>query len=922
MPSTRLSSLLALLLAGALLSGCGEDPQKMLASARQYLAKGDTNAATIQLKNALQKDPNLAEARYLFGKVLLESGDPQGAEKELRKAFDAGQPHDSVVLPLAQAMIALDKAQMVLTEFGALKPQQPAAIAAVSVALADAHIALNQVDRAEAAVRAALAAMPKYGPASVTFARVKVIQHDMPGALAVLDGAIKRNPSEYDAITLRGEVHLAEGKPDLAIADYQSAIALRPQLVQARMRLAQVYLGQKALDKAEGVIADAKKASPGNLVVRQLEGVVALYRGQNEKARDSAQMVLRSAPDFMPAVMLLGVAQMRLRDFVQAQASFEKLVAKTPDSQGPRRLLARAQMASNDPSRALETLTPALSRNPDRETLLLAGQAALHSGDAARSAELFAKLSSMNPQDASSRLKLGVARMAAGDREAGMHDLEAAAAMDDKNNEAEIALVMAHIRGGNVVKAREVVGHMIQADPKNPLAYNLLGGVLLAGGDEVGARKAFEKSLEVQPLYLSSAMNLARMDIKAGHVDVAKKRFEALIERNPKAVEAYLQLAKLLSETGANPPEVRKVLERAIAANPDLAAPKLAMLEFHLKGQDSKAALNVAQELIVAFPSDASVLSAAARGQARAGDTPQAIVTTQKLVKLQPNSAGALVMLSDFQRYNKEAAAAEESLRKALQLKPDLIDAQHRLVSIKLEQRKPNEALEIAKDVQKQRPKEALGWIYEGDARAQNKEWAVASKAYAKANELSPSAQVAAKYHNALLETGQRSEADSFAAAWIAKYPKDMAFRAYLGEKAIAAKDFEAAAKAYRAVLELDPKNAVNLNNMAWVAGQLKDPKAMSYADQALALAPDNPAILDTKAQLLFDEGKYGPSAAAFKKALVGAPNTPALHLGLARALAKTGDKAGAKAEVDAVLKLAPENSPIRTDAEAFLKSL
>ena len=71
------------------LAGCGHnDPAALVASAKNYIAKGDFNASVIQLKNALQKDPKNAEARYLLGLSLLKSGDAGAAEIELDKAVD------------------------------------------------------------------------------------------------------------------------------------------------------------------------------------------------------------------------------------------------------------------------------------------------------------------------------------------------------------------------------------------------------------------------------------------------------------------------------------------------------------------------------------------------------------------------------------------------------------------------------------------------------------------------------------------------------------------------------------------------------------------------------------------------------------------------------------------------------------------
>ena len=56
-----------------LLASCGGDsPESLVKSARDYLAKGDYSAAVIQLRNALQKAPNNAEARYLLGTALIE----------------------------------------------------------------------------------------------------------------------------------------------------------------------------------------------------------------------------------------------------------------------------------------------------------------------------------------------------------------------------------------------------------------------------------------------------------------------------------------------------------------------------------------------------------------------------------------------------------------------------------------------------------------------------------------------------------------------------------------------------------------------------------------------------------------------------------------------------------------------------------
>jgi Flp pilus assembly protein TadD len=70
------------------------------------------------VKNALQQNPNLGEARFLLGSALLDSGDLSGAEVELRKALELKHPADAVVPLLAVTMLGLGQAKKLVDEFG------------------------------------------------------------------------------------------------------------------------------------------------------------------------------------------------------------------------------------------------------------------------------------------------------------------------------------------------------------------------------------------------------------------------------------------------------------------------------------------------------------------------------------------------------------------------------------------------------------------------------------------------------------------------------------------------------------------------------------------------------------------------------------------------------------------------------------
>ena len=99
------------------LAACeGGTEASFLASARALLDKHDTNGAIIQLKNALDKNPNSAPARILLGRTLLQGGDPAAALTQLRKAQSAGAPPAQVAPDIARALMVLGEDKKLVAE--------------------------------------------------------------------------------------------------------------------------------------------------------------------------------------------------------------------------------------------------------------------------------------------------------------------------------------------------------------------------------------------------------------------------------------------------------------------------------------------------------------------------------------------------------------------------------------------------------------------------------------------------------------------------------------------------------------------------------------------------------------------------------------------------------------------------------------
>ena len=889
----------------ALLLGCSEKPEAMISSAKDYLAKDDSKAAVIQIKNALQSNPNMPEARYMLGTALLNSGDPVGAETELRKALELNHAHDQVMPKLAIAMLAQGQAKKLTDELGQVDLGDAAAKASLQTSLAAAYSQQGKAEPAEAALKAALAADPGYVPALLVQARQQAARRDFDGALASTEEAIAKSPTSFEAWKLKGDLlQYAKNQPVEALAAYRKSIDIRPDFLPGQAAVVTMLLQQNNLPDATSQIEQLKKTSPNHPQTQFLQAHLAFQKKDFTQARDLTQQVLRVAPGNVQALQLAGAVEMQLNSPVQAEAYLNKALQAAPNLPLARRMLVTIYLRTGQSAKALATLTPGLKQeNVDPKLFALAGEVYLQNNDVKTAEEYFTKASQQNPDDARNRTALALTHLQGGRVETAFDELESIAA-SDVGTSADLALISAHLRRQELDKALVAVDGLEKKQVDRPLAANLRGRILLAKKDRPGARKSFERALEIDPMFFPAVASLASLDLADKKPDEAKKRFEAVLAKEPKNPQALLALAELAARTGAPKEEVAKLISNAVAANPTEAAPRLLLVNFHLRNKDVKLAATAAQDAVAVMPDNADLLDALGRTQLAAGETNQALASYNKLATMQPQSPLPHMRLADVHlaAKNKEAAAA--SLRKALEIKPDLMQAQRGSILLDMDAKNVEGALTTARTMQKQAPKDAVGYVLEGDIHASQKNWDAAATAYRNGLKQLSSPELAVKLHSVLLATNKTAEADKFAAGWQKDHPKDGVFMLYLGDRAIARRDYATAEKLYTAVTKLQPNNAIAYNNLAWVTARLNKPGALALAEKANALAPNQPAFMDTLAVLMSDKGDYARALELQTKVLASQPQNPVFKLNLAKIHIKGGKKDLAKKELDDLTKL------------------
>jgi cellulose synthase operon protein C len=908
------------LLAVLLVGGCGNSPDEMLTSAKDYLAKNDHAAATIQLKNALAKNPSSAEARFLLGRALLESGDAVAAEVELRKALELKFAPGRVTPVLARALLAQGQFKKI-DELAKGPTETPEDLADLKTTIAQSLAMQGKLEASRSAFEEAVAAKSDFAPALLGLARIKVAGQDLAGARTIIDDILAKSPTNANAWLFKADLLRAEGKTAEAISAYEKGIEIRPQAVSAHAALIMIHLRERKPDLAARQLDAMQKAAAKHPMTYYMQGLVAYGKKDIPAARSAVENLLKVQPDNPQGLQLAGLIAYENRSDIQAQEHLRKALQKAPGLDFGRRTLIMSYLRSGQPTKALETLQPVLHGSETRTAWLsLAGNVYMQSGDAKTAEEYFLRAAKADPENKQTQTALAMARMRSGHADEAFSDLEQIASADSGIS-ADMALIATNIRQKQFDKALKAIANLEKKQADNPVVHNLRGGALLGKGDSDGARKSFEKALAINPAYLPAATALAQMDLLAKKPDQARQRFESVLAKEPKNVQAMLALAELRARTGAANDEVAGLIGKAIAAAPSEPTPRLALIGLHVRTKENKKALTAVQEALAAIPDRPEILDVAGQVYQLNGDTNQALATYGKLTTLLPTSAHPYLRMAEIQVGAKNKEGARNSLTKGLALQPDSLPMQRAMIMLDVDDKKFDAALAKARDIQKKQPTISAGYVLEGDIHIIGKAWGQAATAYRAGLKVAPTTDLAERLYTALLLDGKAGDANGFADSWFKAHPKDNTFRLFLADSANKRKDYGAAVAQYRTLLAVEPNNPALLNNLAWSLGQMKDPKAIIHAEQANKLAPNQPAIMDTLGTLLVEQGNTERGLELLAKAVQLMPQEGSIRLNHAKALLKAGKKADAKLALEELAKLG-DKFPAQAEVTALLNGL
>ncbi len=509
---------------------------------------------------------------------------------------------------------------------------------------------------------------PQHVDAWVTAAAVAAQLRDMNAAMSKLEAALRLDPSNRRALTLRDALlkstGMAGGALPAGAGDSQPS-TVREQLLEAYRALA-----QDDEQQAEAIYRKVLKAEPAN--VQALRGLLALLLRQDrgQDAREVYDQALAQSPDDSQVRSLELLFAAGLSPEQRDQKILEVIEAEPdPFTKDSQLVLYHAAREQYDEATAAADRLEALRPDDDRVISLQFSLAV--SGQDWKKAAAYAAMAGKKDLDGAgggfyrARLAMGQS-----DWRKAIEELNVALQLYPSFSNGWVLLAEAFIKSNRLQDGRKALEKALELNPQLGAAHKGLAQIDLAEGNEA----AFEAHLASAARYLPSDPWVVQQAIALSEKkdpQGAIQRRRQMLDAAPDDVGNMVRLAQLLQGQGDSA-EAGKLLDRAVGLQPaNLTLAWTAAVFWQGQG-DSARAEKVLQGLIDAArpdaKADATILMGKlheAQGQADAAEQAYKVA-----IKQAPDEARPYVELGDFYRRAGRLDDAVANYRQSLQVRP------------------------------------------------------------------------------------------------------------------------------------------------------------------------------------------------------------------------------------------------------------
>ncbi len=915
-----LSSLLALALASSL-AGCGRNltPEEHIAKAKEQIGKGELRAASIELSNAVEKNPKSVEGRWLRAKVALDMGDGATAEKEARKSVELGHPRSEAQPLLAKALMVQGDPDKVLKETEKILDLPTAKNKATILALrGQAFILKNQQDLAKTTLAQALEVDPESTDALIGMIALHGVKHEFDEARQWVGKALKVAPNLADAWSALGDIELAQGQQDKAVEAFGNAIKHRPIATLDNAKRALLLVQSNKIPEAEKDIEALKKQGLGkHPYVSYVVGRMLYSQRKYAQAAEAFEVSRTGDPNDRMNRLYLSAAYHLVGQREKALSLAKGLNADAPSSLTAKRLLAGIQISRTEYDAAKETLNLALTASPkDANVLNMLTTIALMEGEKAKAMEYATRLVNQEPNSEQAKNQLMLARLLAGQAPVAGQGSAAGDAYT-----AEFLTAADAFRNKQPLKALELAKKLHARYPDKVDPINLMAACYLMAGQADKARPELEKALKLKPGDPTATHNLAKLEAFKGNAKRARELLQPFVKSQPGDEEAVLLLADVEARLG-NAAAGTPLLEQALQKNPDALAIRAKLALDNLRGGKQQKVMELTQGLSEAqFKRQPILLELRGKALMQTGDVISARKTFEQWAKLAPASAPAHFYYSDSLARTGNTAVARKELEQALKLAPRYLPARVGEVKMLVQAKQLAAARKALPKLRQEFGERAEVLGLEGWFALGTGDFAGAEKNLNAALRKAPDTELAILLARAQLAQKKTDAALAGMADWLKGHPGDLAMLMHQAGTYLGLKRNEEARAAYARIVERYPNHVPALNNLAWLVQDKDLNQAIKHAQQAQSLAPGDPYVKDTLGMLLLKRGDEKGAVTLLREAADLAPAEPSIQLHFGQLLAKQSRRAEAVKVLQSLVKSSPDSAEAK-EAKTLLASL
>lgn len=919
----------ALAVAALLLAACGlgMTDQERLKRGEEAFQAGENRAAIIDAKRVLQEEPANVDARLLLGRASLAVGDVRTAEVELRRALDLGASSDELVVDLARTLLLQGKFEDVLTE-AERKSESADVRRSLLLARGNALIGLRRPEGARAAFSAVLAGDDTHPDALLGVAQSYLVENNVLQARQTLDEVLTVNTTHIPSWLLSGALAVQTRDAERAESDLTRALELARAAgdieneITATHNLSEVLLLRDRAEEVLPLLERLESIAAGDPRTTMTAARLSAANGDWPAAQRQLQEVLRVAPDFRPAQILLGIAHQQNGNLGQAEMYLASAVAANPSDPVARRLLAETRLEMDKAFEARHAIAPLLERDGVGPSVLsLAAVASSEAGDFDAAIELLERGLRREPGNVGLKLQLAFVSLQAGDGERAGAILTELRASDAHVSpfEREAMIVMSALATGELEQSIELAEQLVADWSDEVTAHNLLGVARFQGGQMLAARASFIAALELAPDNPGPKYFLAKLDEAEGRTDAAVDRYTELFEDDPDNVQWMISLARVSAADGDRQQSI-EWLKRASEADPRAVMPKILLARAYAAAGDFERAVETAEEGLdidseVAEFHEFVGLASLRREEFRAAEE-----RFETALRLDP----------DEQRYRRHLATAQWrrgnertailTLEGAMEQTMSDLASSVLLAALRFETGDERGALSLASSLSRQYPGSAAPIALEAELLARSGDVEAAADAWDRALAVENRAEFAVRSFELRREAGLDAPLEPLE-RYLEQRPLDHSVRTFLAQEQLASGEQAAAAAELERVLESEPENFVAANNLAWTYLEAGDDRAEAMARRAYELKPDNASVVDTLGWILVNSGEFEEGIALLYEAVAMSGGKPQIRYHLAAALVMSGETEQARGILSELLADAAEFNS-RTDAEELLARL